>query len=113
MQLVTRNVGRRDAKARCWTRSKRRRAASGQFELVTLQEVGIEVPDTFWDRLVRTGLKHVHYSRRLEFHAHVTSTLSPAGGPSKLLNCGILGKSFRGLNHSSRFRRRLAVARLS
>jgi endonuclease/exonuclease/phosphatase family metal-dependent hydrolase len=61
MQVVTWNVGRRkasllDALSRF-----------GEFDLVTLQEVGVEVAH-IWERRVRGDLKlkYVHYSRRLD-----------------------------------------------
>jgi hypothetical protein len=64
MQVVTWNVGRRDV--RVLDALEKASGRLGQFDLVTLQEVGIEVPETFRDRLVRTGLKHIHYNRHLD-----------------------------------------------
>lgn len=64
MWVVTWNVHRRDVEVLDALEKASRRL--GQLDLITLQEVRVEVADTFRDRLLRMGLKHVHYIRRLE-----------------------------------------------
>jgi len=64
MQVVTWNVRRKDADVLDALEKASQRM--GELHLVTLQEVRVQVPDSFRDRLVKMGLRHVHYPKRLD-----------------------------------------------